>query len=165
MRFSLTPERDSDADFLFRLYAETRESEMSMVPWTTDQKEIFLKQQFDVQRGYYRTKYPAATFSILRVGDEPVGRLYVAETPAVVNILDITILGRYRGMGLGSEVLAPIIARAKDEGRSVAIYLNVGDRSASLFTRLGFSIAKSDGIYELWVLGDSAALEETAATA
>ena len=71
------PVRDDDREFLFRLYSSTREGEMAMMPWNEARKEHFLRSQFTAQHDYYREQFADASFRIILLGDEPVGRLYV----------------------------------------------------------------------------------------
>jgi hypothetical protein len=44
---------DQDVEFLFRVYASTRTEELAPVPWTDEQKQAFLRQQFDAQSSYW----------------------------------------------------------------------------------------------------------------
>jgi hypothetical protein len=66
-----------DDEFLFTAYDCTRMDGMALVDWNAEQKESFLRTQFQAQDTYYRENYPAADFSLIYVDDQPVGRLYV----------------------------------------------------------------------------------------
>jgi hypothetical protein len=63
-------------EFLYRVYACTREEEMAAVPWTDEQKAAFLRQQFNAQYQYYQGHFPDASYQVIQRDDEPIGRLY-----------------------------------------------------------------------------------------
>src|SRR4028119_657085 len=75
---TLRPIRDEDREFLFRVYAATREEELAPVPWTPEQKEAFLRMQFDAQHAYYQEHYAGADFDVALADGEAVGRPYLA---------------------------------------------------------------------------------------
>ncbi|HQU84920.1 MAG TPA: GNAT family N-acetyltransferase [Pyrinomonadaceae bacterium] len=150
MQFVKTPAAPSDELFLFDLYASTRQEEMSLVPWSDEQKNAFLTQQFQAQHNYYKSKYPTADFSILSVDGVQVGRLYTVEIDGVFKILDITVAPEKRNQGFGSYWLSEIIEKAKEQNISVQIYIETTNRSANLLSRFGFQPKDSDEVYQLW---------------
>jgi len=54
MMFSLRPIRLDDEGFLFRLYASTRQEEISAWGWNQAQQEAFLHVQYTAQRRWLR---------------------------------------------------------------------------------------------------------------
>src|SRR6185503_5870222 len=66
-----------DEDFLFSVYASTRIDEMARVDWYTEQKEAFLRMQFNAQSQFYIENYPGAEFQVVTLNDQPIGRLYI----------------------------------------------------------------------------------------
>ena len=78
---ALRDEQESDETFVAALYAGSPAGEMALVPWPEAQKAAFLRMQFALQRTHYRTHYADAAFSIVLVGDTPIGRLYVQRGP------------------------------------------------------------------------------------
>jgi ribosomal protein S18 acetylase RimI-like enzyme len=142
----LRPAAREDESFLLEVFSSTRAEEMALVPWDEAQKQAFLRMQFTAQQEHYRTHYPEAKHDIILSGDEPVGRLYVDWAKEEIKILDITVLPRHRGSGIGSSVLHDILAEAKKSGRALLIYVETFNPSVRLFERLGFSKIKEDGI-------------------
>jgi hypothetical protein len=59
---AMSPE---DEPFLRRVYAGTREEELAVVPWSIDQKDAFLRMQFDAQHRYYQDQFPDASFDVV----------------------------------------------------------------------------------------------------
>ena len=147
MNLSFQPIARADEPFLLSLYASVRAAEMALVPWTDEQKAVFLKSQFDAQRQYYAQKYPQGSFATIALDGAKVGRLYTAELDDEVRIIDLTIAPEARGRGLGTRILSDIVDAA---AKPVRIYLEQSDRAASLFARLGFAMIRDEGLYQLW---------------
>ena len=58
--YGLKQRSEADMPFLRLLYAQTREDELAPVPWTAQQKEAFLADQFNKQHSHYLQHYPQA---------------------------------------------------------------------------------------------------------
>src|SRR5688572_17539364 len=100
---------EDDHEFLFRVYASTREEELAIVPWSQAEKESFLRQQFHAQQTYYRQVHQAASHNVILRDGQPVGRLYLNRRERQIDIVDIALLPEFRGQGIGSELLAHIL--------------------------------------------------------
>ena len=148
-RTSLRPVADGDWEFLFQVYASTRTEELSVVPWTEEQKEAFLRFQFDAQRRYYAQHYAAASFDVIELDGQPVGRLYVDRRPAEIRLVDIAFLPQHRGHGLGGELLAEILAEGEVRGLRVTIHVEFNNPAMRLYHRLGFQKIEEQGVYHL----------------
>ena len=138
-----------DEPFLREVYASTRAFELSLVPWSAEQREAFLKFQFDAQDSYYHQQYPNAAYQLILNDSSSVGRLYVARGPAELKILDITVLPQHRNAGIGSVLLRELIAEAEQAGKCVRIWVEHFNPSQRLFARLGFSKVEEDGYNHL----------------
>jgi ribosomal protein S18 acetylase RimI-like enzyme len=141
MNITLQPVCQLDDPFLFKLYADTRGSEMALVPWTDAQKQAFLEMQFTAQRSSYAKEYPGAQHTVIFRDNEPVGRLYVDRSQERFHILDITVANTCRKQGIGSVVLRKIMQEAEHAGRPTTIYVENFNPSLRLFERLGFRVA------------------------
>jgi len=73
---TLRPVVPGDYDFLVEVYASTRADEMAMVPWTDEQRQAFVRSQFNAQQDHYGRKYPTASHDVILLNDRQVGRLY-----------------------------------------------------------------------------------------
>ena len=138
-----------DEDFLREVYASSREPEMAMVDWSSEQREAFLRFQFDAQDSYYRAQFSSASFQIVLNDGERVGRLYVLRDGGEIKILDITVLPRFRSNGIGSHVIEQILTEAARGGEPVKIWIEQFNPSQNLFRRLGFSVIAEDGYNQL----------------
>lgn len=141
--------RPDDEEFLFRLYASTREEELSLVAWSETQKRTFLRSQFDAQSRHYREHYPGANFDVILLDGRPVGRLYVARWKAEIRIMDIALLPEYRGAGIGTKLLEDLLSEAEGSGKPLSIHVERVGPARRLYERLGFSEVADKGVYLL----------------
>src|SRR5438105_2871111 len=108
---------------LRRVYASVRYEELSIVPWADEQRDAFLSQQFEAQDAYYREHYHPASFDVIEVDGEPVGRLYVARWEDEIRIIDIALLPEHRGAGIGTQLLERLLAEGDEAGKRVSIHV------------------------------------------
>lgn len=148
-RISFRPETADDREFLYRLYAGTRAAEMQVVPWSDEEKEEFLRMQFQAQSQHYQKNYDGAVLSIVLVDGAPAGRLYLHERPDDVRIMDIVLASEHRGTGIGSILLGDILERARAAQRTVSIHVEQYNPALSLYERLGFRSIDTNGVYLL----------------
>jgi ribosomal protein S18 acetylase RimI-like enzyme len=145
--FVLRRENDDDIPFLARLYASTREAELAPLPWTPEQKQQFLLQQFNAQRHHYYVYFTECAFAILECRGEPVGRLYLERRDALLHVVDISLLPEWRGRGLGAQIMAAVIATARNDGLGVSICVEKFNPALRLYRRLGFEETGDNGVY------------------
>jgi len=144
MGITLRDVLEEDEAFLRQVYACARAEEMALVPWSDEQREAFLRMQFDAQHSYYHAQFPDADYKIILLDAEPIGRIYVHRTEEV-RVLDITILPAYRNRGLGSAMIRELMAEGAREGKAVSTWVEHFNPSRNLFDRLGFSQIQEDG--------------------
>lgn len=145
----LRPVGPDDDELLQRVFASTREAELSLVDWDAGQKDAFLRMQFDAQRRHYEEHYPGASFQVVLVDGAPAGRLYVARWPEEVQVVDIALLPEYRNIGVGAVLLHRILCEAGAEGKRVTLHVERVNPARRLYERLGFSSTRDDGIHLL----------------
>lgn len=148
-RLELRPIEVGDEPFLCRLYASTRAEELAAVPWSEEQKRIFLEQQFAAQHKFYREQFTGARFDLLLLAGEPVGRLYVDRRESEIRIIDIALLPEARGRGLGGRLLGELIEEGGASGRPVRIHVERNNPALGLYRRLGFVDVEDQGVYLL----------------
>lgn len=139
------PASESDRPFLLSLYADVREPELALTPWTPEQKHAFVEMQFNSQTVGYRDAYPQAAHEIVCAAGRDVGRIYWSRNTDCLHILDIIIAPPSRNLGIGSYVLREILEEADREQKSVTIYVESYNPSLRLFERLGFRAIGQDG--------------------
>jgi len=138
-----------DEEFLYRIYASTRQEELAQVPWDEAQKTIFLKMQFDAQHRYYLENYPRAKFQIILREGIPIGRLYVDRRKKEIRIVDIALLPEYRRQGIGSALLEEIMEEGRRLKLPVTIHVEKFNPAMRLYDRMGFQKIEDKGVYHL----------------
>ena len=153
----LRPALPADREFLLRVYAASREMEMAMVPWPAEQKDAFLRMQFEAQDQHYRAKFPAAEHSVITANGEDVGRVYVVREEERIHILDIAVLLPYRRRGFATEIVLRLQEEARTRACPLTIYVEEFNPSLHLFETLGFAKESSEGIHQLlrWLPRDT----------
>ena len=148
-RVTLRPIAVEDMEFLHRLYASTRQDELRRVGWSDEQKEAFLRFQFDAQHHYYREQFPNATFDVVLDGERPIGRLYVDRRADEIRLIDIALLPEQRGKGTGGSLMRQTLAEARLAGKPVRIHVERENPARRLYDRLGFRSIEEQGVYDL----------------
>jgi ribosomal protein S18 acetylase RimI-like enzyme len=148
---TLRPVIDEDRAFLLSVYSSTRAEELSAVPWTDEQKGAFLRMQFDAQDSWYRQVYPEGKFLVIVRDSTPIGRLYVARLPTEVLLVDIALLPEHRGQGIGSRLLADVVADADRGGLPITLHVEPWNPAKRLYERLGFATTQQGQVYETMV--------------
>jgi len=143
------PIEDGDLDFLYRLYASTREDELSVTPWSAEEKETFLRMQFRAQHEHYQAHFPAAEYSLLLREGQPVGRLYVDRRPDEIRLIDIALVPAARNEGLGGALLRELMAEAEGGAKPLRIHVEQFNPARRLYDRLGFRKIEDQGVYHL----------------
>ena len=143
------PIREDDVEFLYRVYASTREEEMALTGWGDAEKETFLRMQFNAQHTYYQRTYTDATFEIILISGEPIGRLYLDRRKDEHRIVDIALLTAHRGAGIGGAIMRDLLREAADAGKPVRIHVEQNNPAMRLYERLGFRKVGDTGVYFL----------------
>jgi hypothetical protein len=91
-KVTLRPVQDSDDNFLLKVYGSTREQEMAQAPWTSEQKQQFVRMQWEAQKIHYAAQHPKASHEIICLEGDVAGRLYLDRSGEKFHILDITLL-------------------------------------------------------------------------
>lgn len=144
---ALRPIREEDMEFLFRVYASTRQEELAPVPWSEEMKEAFLRQQFAAQHAYYQEHYAGAAFDVILWDGVAAGRWYVARWTDEIRIVDIALLPEYRGRGVGTRLVGEILAEAGRKGLPVCIHVERDNPAHGWYCRLGFRDVSDHGVY------------------
>ena len=143
------PITEADLEFLYRVYASTRQDEMALMPWEGDEKDAFLRSQFQFQQRHYRQSYPDTTFAVVMLGGDEIGRLYVQRHEDKILIIDIALLPEHRGKGIGGRILQGLLQEAPETARPVGIHVSKSNGSAiSFYQRLGFEKVEDVGLYD-----------------
>lgn len=147
-RIAYRPERDDDYPFVQELYHSTRVEEVAVTGWPIEMQRAFLAQQCDAQHRHYRTSYVAAEWLVIERGGEAIGRLYLDHSGGKTALLDIALMPAARGSGIGTAIVADVLAEAARAGRAVEIYVEVNNPARRIYDRFGFVPHESNGVYD-----------------
>jgi ribosomal protein S18 acetylase RimI-like enzyme len=147
MSSSLRPVTPDDEVFLLQVYASTRAEEMALVPWSDEQKQAFLRMQFDAQRQSYRQQFPDAEYSVILRDGIAAGRLIVEQTGERILLIDIALLPAFRNLGIGSKLISDLKAEAQQAGKPLWLDVESFSPVFRLYERLGFKKIDEAGYY------------------
>ncbi|UZK69004.1 GNAT family N-acetyltransferase [Sphingomonas sp. S1-29] len=144
--YRLRAECDADEAFLRALYASTRTDELAAaIGWSEARKAAFLAGQFAAQRLHFRTRIAGCGFWVIERGGDPVGRLYLQDTADRILLVDVALLPAERGNGLGSALLAAVLAGADAAAKPVCLAVEPASAAIRLYRRLGFEVIGAEG--------------------
>jgi ribosomal protein S18 acetylase RimI-like enzyme len=146
---TLRPATAGDRTLLRDVYASTRAEELDQVAWAPGQREAFVQMQFDAQDHEYRRHNPHGDFQVIEVAGVAAGRLYVDRRPDDIRVVDIALLPEFRGAGVGRRLLEQLMGEAASSGRKLSIHVEIHNRAAGLYGRLGFEVVAERGVYRL----------------
>ena len=150
---SLRPLFLEDEYFALRVYASTRADEMKLVDWTNDQKEAFLRMQFDAQTEHYALHYPNAEYKIIECDGVPVGRLMTENRGDHFLLMDIAILPEYRNAGIGTFLMEELKKEATRLNLPLVLRVESFNPAQRLYSRLGFVKSREIQVYHemIWI--------------
>jgi len=123
--------------------------ELALAPWTREQKHAFVAQQFDAQHRHYREHFKSASFDIVEMDGEPIGRLYVERRENEIHVIDIALVPESRNRGLGASLMRDLMSEAERSGRRVTIYVEQGNPARHFYERIGFVAVSDAGMHTL----------------
>ncbi len=144
---TLSPVSAADGPFLYRTFASTRAAEMELTGWNEEQKESFLRMQYEAQKASYLLQLPDAEYWLVRRGDSAVGRLILNYTAPEIHVVDIAILPEFRAQGIGSVLMQAIMKEAAEAGKSVGLHVERFNPALHWYERLGFAVVNAGPIY------------------
>ena len=147
MKPILRPAGPDDEEFVFQLYASTREGEFSSLGWSRTQLEPLLRMQFAAQRQWYQTAYPGYEHHIVMAEGTPIGRMMIKRAPEAVLLVDIALMPEHRGKGTGEALLLDLLQQSSAQGLPVRLQVLKNNPAARLYERVGFVRTGEDQMY------------------
>jgi ribosomal protein S18 acetylase RimI-like enzyme len=144
---NLQTARAADEPFMYATFASTRTEELALTGWNEEQKEKFLRMQFEAQRRSYLLHIPNAEYFVIHCGQVAVGRLIIERTPSEIHIVDIALLPQFRRHGIGSILMQAILNEARNACKSVRLFVERFNPALHWYERLGFSVLSTGPIY------------------
>jgi GNAT superfamily N-acetyltransferase len=136
-----------DGGFLLSVYASTRRPELAWLGWSEKEADAFIGMQFDAQTRHYRQAFPNATYLVICVDGERAGRLVINRADDQIVIVDITLLPKFRRLGIGSGLVRRLLDEA-DAGRlRVRCHVLQDSNARRFWERAGFAAQGDDRVY------------------
>ena len=143
-RVSLRQSEATDADLMLELYAATSAPELRAMGWTLGDQPTFVIMQAQTQEWKRSRRYPHLDRLVICVDGEPAGRLLVSCEATRLEIVDIALLPRFRGRGIGTHLLAQVLEEARATRVPVQALVPEDNPALVLFGRLGFTLTDED---------------------
>lgn len=141
---TLRPAQSDDESFLFQLYRDTRAEEMADWGWNEAQQQAFLSMQFRARNLSY-SAYPNIEHRIILDAERPIGRLLISRMENEIRLVDIALISKTRGQGIGAKLISDLLARATKESMPVRLHVEKFNRAFRLYQRLGFQVLEDTG--------------------
>lgn len=151
---TLRPTSVADQDFLLRVYASTRATELALTGWDESTCDLFVRMQFNAQTTHYRQQWPASDHSVIEVRSQGathrVGRLWVDRRADAIHVLDIALLPGWCSFGIGTACLERLMSEGAQGGQALTIHVEQGNPARRLYDRLGFQpVGPQRGLHQL----------------
>jgi GNAT superfamily N-acetyltransferase len=103
-----------------------------------DQAEALAADQFRLQTIGYAQDYPHASHRVVLWRGRPVGRVIDADQGSHLLAVDLVLDPSSRGLGIGTEIMQRMQAKARASGRPLRLCAVIGTPAVRLHESLGF---------------------------
>lgn len=141
MPLSVRPALPTDEQFLYQLVYQTMFEQLYASAWDPRIRDHLLNLQIRAKHGSYAAQFPQADHAIIVLDDEPAGRMIIDRVGVFYHLVDISILPRHRGAGIGTRLILALCAEAELMQKNVRLTVSVANpRALALYKRLGFRV-------------------------
>jgi ribosomal protein S18 acetylase RimI-like enzyme len=137
---------EADDAFVYDVFCTTWASEVAALP-NQNLAQHVLRIQHIAQERRFAGRYPRHDRFIVVEDGEPAGRLYVHEGESVIQVIDLTLMPRFRDRGIGTRIFHDLLEHAEEVGKSVSLRVERrNERATMLYTALGFKLVGVDDV-------------------
>ncbi|QNN53145.1 GNAT family N-acetyltransferase [Nocardioides mesophilus] len=141
---NVRPALDEDDTFLFEVFCTLWERETALMP-NPQLVQHFLRIQYITAERRFQVRYPQLERFVVLSDGEAAGRIYLHRTPAMLQIVELTLLPAYRSRGLATALIRDVMAKAHQTGQLVSIRAERrSELAAAICERLGFRMVVVD---------------------
>ncbi len=120
---------------------------MRLVNWNTEQKDAFVRMQYNAQRQHYLTYYPQAEYSLILRDEQPIGRIIIERTAGEIRLMDIALLPEHRNGGIGTALVRDLVDEADRKQLPIELHVEGNNPAMRLYERFGFRREEEQGVY------------------
>jgi RimJ/RimL family protein N-acetyltransferase len=145
-RLHLRPQREDDRDFCYRLFCASRPAQFALL--APEALEQVMTYQFHGQNLNQLARFPQASFDVIELAGEPIGRVVVDRSADGLRLVDLAIVPQWRGRGGGTAIMRALMEEA--QAAKIPVRLEVAapdDPSVRLYLRLGFIPIETAAFY------------------
>jgi len=137
---------EADDAFVYDVFSTTWESEVAALP-NQNLAQHVLRIQHIAQERRFASQYPDLQRYIVVQDGEPAGRLYVHESASLLEVVDLTLMPRFRDHGIGTGIFHQLFEHATREGQTIALRVERrNERATMLYSQLGFDLVSVDDL-------------------
>jgi ribosomal protein S18 acetylase RimI-like enzyme len=141
MPLSVRPAVPQDSEFVYDLIYQVMYDQLFADRWDPTLRRHLLDMQVRNKLGSHMMVHPQADHAIIMLDDQAVGRLMIDRSGEFHHLVDISVLPKYRGAGIGTRIVLGLCMEAEMVGKNVRLYVSVTNpRARELYHRLGFRV-------------------------
>ena len=130
-QFDLRPATNADRDFAFQVWKAAMQQYIEAT-WGWDEAS---------QRQRQQEEFDVAIYQIVKIAGQSAGTLIIKRHADHLYLSVLYLLPEHQGQGIGSQVLASLLAEARAQGKTVRLrVLRVNPQARRLYERMGFVV-------------------------
>lgn len=138
-KITTRPSVAEDSAFMLELYASTSKDVLDDLGWTIGSQRTFVIMQAQTEEWNRARLYPGMDRLTICVDDMPVGRLLVCMRNNMLHLVDLSLLPRFRGNGIGTQLMTEILEEARNARVPVKVKVRKESGAIRFVERLGFA--------------------------
>ncbi|MBZ5620035.1 MAG: GNAT family N-acetyltransferase [Acidobacteriia bacterium] len=141
MPLFVRPALPQDEQFVYELAWQVMHDQLHAWRWDPNIRHALLDLQVRSKRNAYAAAHPHADYAIIMLDDQPVGHMIIDRSGEFYDLVDISILPKHRGAGIGTRLILALSMEAEMVHKNVRLYVSISNpRAADLYRRLGFRV-------------------------
>ena len=146
-KITTRPSVAEDSAFMLELYASTSKDVLDDLGWSIGGQRTFVIMQAQAEEWNRARLYPGMDRLTICVDEMPVGRLLVCLRNNILHMVDLSLLPRFRGLGIGTQLMGEIIEEARNARVPVKVRVRKDSSGVRFVERLGFSTPTDLGAF------------------
>ena len=137
---------EADDAFLYDVFSTTWESEVAALP-NQNLAQHVLRIQHIAQERRFASRHPRLERYVVVAAGENAGRLYISQSDALLEVVDLTLMPQFRDDGMGTRIFHDLCTHAAREDLTISLRVERrNERATMLFTELGFDLVTVDDL-------------------